>query len=44
VGEENLVARIDPSIKVEVGDTVTLDPRTDKVHLFHPETEKSLLL
>jgi len=44
VKEESLVARIDPSIKVKVGDVITLDPRPDKVHLFHPETEKSLLL
>ncbi len=44
VKEESLVARIDPSIKVKVGDFITLDPRPDKVHLFHPESEKSLLL
>lgn len=44
VGEEDMVARIDPSIKVKVGDTVTLTPKVEKVHLFHPETEKSLLL
>ena len=44
VGEENMVARIDPSIKVKVGDTITLVPEVSKVHLFHPETEKSLLL
>jgi len=44
IGEETLVARIDPSIKVEVGDVITLVPRPDKVHLFHPDTEKSLLL
>lgn len=44
VGEESMVARIDPSIKVKVGDTITLAPEVGKVHLFHPETEKSLLL
>jgi len=43
-GEEDLVARIDPSIKVTVGDVVTLLPDPQRVHLFDPETEASLLL
>ncbi len=43
-GEEDLVARIDPSIKVAVGDVVTLLPDPQRVHLFDPATEASLLL
>ena len=43
VEEENLVARIDPSKEVKVGDIVTLVPNPERVHLFHPETEKALL-
>jgi multiple sugar transport system ATP-binding protein len=44
VEDETIVARIEPSINVQVGDVITLVPRPEHVHLFDPETEESLLL
>ncbi|SFH51828.1 carbohydrate ABC transporter ATP-binding protein, CUT1 family [Tindallia magadiensis] len=41
--DQSIVARVEPSVKVAVNDTVTINPRKDKMHFFHPETEESLL-
>ncbi|SDY22987.1 ABC transporter ATP-binding protein [Tindallia californiensis] len=40
---QSIVARVEPSVKVAVNDTVIINPRKDKMHFFHPETEESLL-
>ncbi|SMP38424.1 ABC transporter ATP-binding protein [Anoxynatronum buryatiense] len=42
--ENTLVARVDPSVKADVGDWVTIKPRVDRVHFFDPATEVSLLM
>lgn len=41
--DQSIVARVEPSVKVAVNDTVIINPRKDKMHFFHPETEESLL-
>lgn len=40
--DKSVVARVDPSIVVSVNKHVIIKPRQDKMHFFHPVTEKSL--
>ncbi|BDG59980.1 ABC transporter ATP-binding protein [Caldinitratiruptor microaerophilus] len=41
-GEHNLTARVDPGLRVQDGDRLTIALNTDKVHLFDPETERAI--
>jgi multiple sugar transport system ATP-binding protein len=43
VGADDLTARVDPQLKVGVGDIVRLGINMQRLHLFDPETEKALL-
>ncbi len=43
VGSDDLIARVDPQLKVAVGDLVRLGVNMDRLHLFDPETEKAVL-
>ncbi len=43
VGEDQVTARVDPRMKVAVGDQVKLGLDTRSLHLFDAETEKALL-
>ncbi len=42
-GEERLVANLDPHRHVEIDSTIKLTPDLEILHLFDPETEKTLL-
>ena len=42
VGSDDLIARVDPQLKVTVGDRVRLGVDTQRLHLFEIETEKAL--
>ena len=43
VGSDTITARVDPRLKVEVGDQVKLGLDTRSLHLFDAETELALL-
>jgi multiple sugar transport system ATP-binding protein len=43
VGGDTITARVDPRLKVAVGDQVKLGLDTRSLHLFDAETEKALL-
>ena len=43
VGSDDLIARVDPQLKVGVGDIVRLAINMKRLHLFDPETEKAVL-
>jgi len=43
VGGDSLAARVDPRIKVELGDKVRLGLDVRSLHLFDHETEQALL-
>ena len=40
---QNLMARVAPTSKSRRGDKITVAMDTNKIHLFDPETEKTLL-
>ena len=42
VGSDDLIARVDPQLKVTVGDRVRLGVDTERLHLFEIETEKAI--
>jgi multiple sugar transport system ATP-binding protein len=42
VGSDDLIARVDPQLKVAVGDHVRLGVNMPRLHLFDAETEKAL--
>src|SRR6266571_3901995 len=42
VGSDDLIVRVDPQLKVEVGDRVRLGLNMQRLHLFDAETEKAL--
>ncbi len=42
-GEERVVANLDPHRHVEIDSTIKLAPDLEMLHLFDPETEKTLL-
>jgi multiple sugar transport system ATP-binding protein len=42
VGSDELIVRVDPQLKVTVGDRVRLGVDTERLHLFDTETEKAL--
>jgi multiple sugar transport system ATP-binding protein len=42
VGGDDLIARVDPELKVSVGDRVRLGINMDRLHLFDAETEKAV--
>jgi len=43
VGSDELIARVDPQLKVSVDDHVRLGINMQRLHLFDPETEKAVL-
>ena len=43
VGGEDLIARVDPQLKVRVGDRIRLGVNKQRLHLFDPESEKAVL-
>ena len=43
VGSDDLIARVDPQLKVGVGDIVRLAINMQRLHLFDPETEKAVI-
>ena len=43
VGSDDIIARVDPQLKVAVGDHVRLGVNMDRLHLFDSETEKAVL-
>jgi multiple sugar transport system ATP-binding protein len=43
VGGDDLIARVDPQMKVSVGDLVTLSVNMRRLHLFDAESEKALI-
>jgi len=43
VGSDDLTARVDPQLKVTVGDRVRLGVNMQRLHLFDPATEKAVL-
>jgi multiple sugar transport system ATP-binding protein len=42
VGSEDLIARVDPELKVSIGDRVRLGVNMQRLHLFDVETEKGV--
>lgn len=42
MGEQQLIAKVDPSVKAVVGSSVKLLLNTKKIHIFDKETEKSI--
>jgi multiple sugar transport system ATP-binding protein len=43
VGGDDLVARVDPQLKVSVGDLVRLGINMRRLHLFDAESEKAVM-
>ena len=43
VGSDDLIARVDPQLKVSVDDRVRLGVNMSRLHLFDAETEKAVL-
>jgi multiple sugar transport system ATP-binding protein len=43
VGGDDVIARVDPQMKVSVGDLVTLSVNMRRLHLFDAESEKALI-
>jgi multiple sugar transport system ATP-binding protein len=43
VGADDIIARVDPQLKVSVGDLVTLSVNMRRLHLFDAESEKALI-
>jgi len=43
VGSDDMIARVDPELKVSLGDRVRLGFNMQRVHLFEAETEKAVL-
>ncbi len=43
VGSDDLIARVDPQLKVTVGDRIRLGVNMQRLHLFDPESEKAVL-
>jgi len=43
LGSDDLIARVDPQLKVSVGDRVRLGVNMGRLHLFDAETEKAVL-
>jgi multiple sugar transport system ATP-binding protein len=41
VGSDDIIARVDPQLKVTVGDRVRLGVDPERLHLFDTETEKA---
>lgn len=42
VGSDDLIARVDPQLKVTVGDRVRLGVDAERLHIFDIETEKAI--
>jgi len=42
VGSDDVIARVDPQLKVSVGDLVRLGINMGRLHLFNAETEKAV--
>ena len=42
VGSDDVIARVDPQLKVSVGDLVSLGINMGRLHLFNAETEKAV--
>jgi hypothetical protein len=42
VGADDLTARVDPHLKVEVGDSVRLGVNMRRLHLFDGESEQAV--
>ncbi|MDE3075710.1 MAG: TOBE domain-containing protein, partial [Chloroflexota bacterium] len=43
IGADDVIARVDPELKVSTGDQVPLVMNSRRMHLFDAETEKALL-
>ncbi len=43
LAEDTLTARLDPSLEVAPGDTLPVSVNPERVHLFDPQTERTLL-
>jgi multiple sugar transport system ATP-binding protein len=42
VGGASVLARVDPQLRVRAGDPISLGVKLDRMHIFDPETTKSL--
>jgi multiple sugar transport system ATP-binding protein len=42
MGNQQLIGKVDPKVKVSVGSTVKLLFNTNKLHVFDKETEKAV--
>jgi len=42
IGSDDLIARVDPALKVSIGDRVRLAVNMKRLHLFDAETEKAV--
>ena len=42
IGSDDLIARVDPALKVSIGDRVRLAVNMKRLHLFDTETEKAV--
>jgi len=43
VGSDDIIARVDPQLKVSVGDRIRLGVNMQRLHLFDPDSEKAVL-
>ena len=41
-GKKQFVARVDPRTRARVGDSIEMNVNMDNMHLFDPQTEKTL--
>ncbi|MCY6959318.1 ABC transporter ATP-binding protein [Clostridium brassicae] len=40
--DKNLIARVDPNIETEIGKSINIGFKTDKIHIFNKETEEAI--